>query len=449
MENLSLDDERQQLEDVIRKALKAGAQAADAVLVEGSSLSVAWRGGKLETLERSEGGDLGLRVLIGKRQASVSTTDRSVKAVGEMIERAIAMARLAPEDPYCGLAEESEIARACPKLDMADEEEIAAERYIAMAREAENAALSISGVTQCEGARAGGSRTRIALAASNGFSGAYVRTNYGLGVSALAGEGTGMEQDGDHASAVFFEDLPAPASIGKVAGERAVRNLGARKMPSCQVPVVFDPREGVGLVGELAGAINGVGIARGTSYLKESLGKKIFSEAITIIDDPFRARGLRSKAFDAEGILPQRRKIIENGVLTTWLLDLRSARQLEMKSTGHAKRGTSGMPAPSPTNLYLEAGKLSPQDLIKDIKQGFYVTETMGDGINDVTGDYSLAARGFWIENGQIGFPVNEMTIAGNLKEMFLHLTAADDLIFRYGIDAPTIRIENMTVAGT
>ncbi len=446
--SFSLDDARQQLEDAIHKALKAGAQAADAVLVEGSSLSVCWRDGKLESLERSEGGDLGLRVLIGKRQASVSTTDRGAKAVDEMVERAVAMARLAPEDPFCGLAQENEIARDYPKLDMADATEIEAERAIAMAREAEEAALAVSGVSQCEGARVGGGRTRIALAASNGFSGAYVRTNYGIGVSALAGEGMGMEQDGDYASTVFLEDLPTPASIGKTAGERAVRNLGARKMPSCQAPVVFDPREATGLLGEVAGAINGIGIARGTSYLKDFLGKRIFPENVAIIDDPFRSRGLRSKAFDAEGILPQKRKIVEDGVLTTWLLDLRSARQLGMKSTGHARRGTSGMPAPSPANFYFEAGASSPEALIKDIKNGFYVTETMGDGINGVTGDYSLAARGFWIENGQISFPVSEMTIAGNLKEMFKNLAVADDLVFRYGIDSPTLRIESMAVAG-
>lgn len=446
--SFSLDDARQQLEDVIRKALKAGAHAADAVLVEGSSLSVSWRGGKLEALERSEGGDLGLRVLIGKRQATVSTTDRSAASIEEMVTRAVSMAKLAPEDPFCGLAGSEEIAHDYPNLDMADEAEIEAERYIAMAREAEEAVLAVAGISQCESAGAGGGRTRVALAASNGFSGAYVRTNYGVGALALAGEGTSMEQDSDHASCVFFEDLPSAASIGQKAGQRAVRHLGARKMLSCRAPVVFDPREAGGLIGELSGAINGIGIARGTSYLKDSLGKKIFPESVTIIDDPFRSRGLRSKAFDAEGILPQRRKLIEEGVLTTWLLDCRSARQLGMKSTGHAKRGTSSMPSPSPTNLYLEAGALSPEALIKDIKQGFYVTETMGDGINGVTGDYSLAARGFWIEDGHIAFPVNEMTIAGNLKEMFLNLSAANDLSFKYGIDSPTIRIENMAIAG-
>jgi len=443
-----LDQAQQRLADVINKAIKAGAQAADAVLVDGSSVSVSWRGGKLESLEQAEGGDLGLRVLIGKKQASVSTTDQSERAVGEAIERVIAMAKAAPEDPYCGLADPSEIAKDFPEAEMADAFEIGAKRLTELAREAEEAALSVKGVEQCEGAEAGASQTHIVLAASNGFSGAYRRTHYGVGASALAGTGTAMEQDGDHFSSVFLSDLPSAASVGRTAGERAVSHLGARKMPSCAAPVVFDPRESGDLLSEFAGAILGSGIARGTSFLKEYLGKQVFPENITIIDDPFRPRGKRSKLFDGEGLRPERRKIIENGVLTTWLMDLRSARQLGLKSTGHASRGTTGVPSPSPTNFYMEAGQLTPEELLRDIKQGFYVTETMGMGVNGVTGDYSLAARGFWIENGCKSFAVNEMTIAGNLKDMFRNLTAANDLSFRYGLDAPTIRIENMTIAG-
>ncbi len=448
MTSFNLDDARQKLEDIVRKALRAGAEAADALWVEGASLSAAWHGGKLESLEQSEGGDVGLRVLIGKRQACVSTTDRSESAVAEMIERVVAMARAAPEDPFCGLASPEEITKSVPEIETADAYDIDAPRLIAMAREAEEAALSIKGVTKTEIASVSGGRTDIVLSASNGFSGATTRTRYGIGVVALAGEGTAMEQDSDDASCVFFSDLPSAASVGQKAGERAVRNLGARKMPSCQAPVVFDPREAGGFLGTFVGAILGPGVARGTSFLKDCLDRKVFADAITIIDDPFKPRGLRSRTFDAEGLRPQKRSVIEKGVLTTWLLDLRSARQLGLKSTGHARRGTSGAPSPSPTNFYLAPGELSPEALIKDIRQGFYVTETMGDGVNDVTGDYSLAARGFWIENGVIAFPVNEMTIAGNLKEMFLNLTAANDLVFRHGIDAPTVRIEGMTIAG-
>lgn len=448
MAQFNLDQAQARVQGVIQKAMAAGAQAADVVLVDGSSLSVSWRGGKLEALEQSEGGDLGVRVFVGQQQASVSTTDQSERALTEAVERAVAMAKAATADPFCGLADPSEIARVIPQVELADDYQIDAESLIALAREAEAAALAVPGVTQCESADAGAGQTHIVLAASNGFSGAYSRTHYGIGVGALAGSGTAMEQDGEYVSTVFQSDLPSAASIGKTAGERAVGHLGSRKMPSCQAPVLFDPRESGGLIGAFANAILGSGVARGTSFLKEYLGKQVFAEGVTLIDDPFRARGLRSKVFDGEGVSPQRRTIVENGVLTTWLMDLRSARQLGLKSTGHASRGTTGVPSPSPTNLYLEAGTLSPDDLMRDIKQGFYVTETMGMGVNGVTGDYSLAARGFWIENGQRVFPVNEMTIAGNLKEMFRHLTPANDLTFRYGIDSPTIRIENMTIAG-
>ena len=437
-----------QLQDLIGKAKRAGAEAADALLVDATALSVAWRDGKLESLEQAESGDLGLRVLIGKRQAVVSTTDRGASALKELVERAVAMARAAPEDQFCGLAAPKDIAQEIPALIMADAYEVSAERLIDRAREAEAAALSVKGVAQCESADASASRSTIALAASNGFVGHYSRTGYGVSASAIAGEATGMETDYDYASTVFQTDLPDAASIGRSAGERAAKALNARKMPTCQVPVVFDPREAAGLLGSLAGAISGASVARGTSFLKDKIGQQLFPEAITIIDDPFRARGLRSKSFDGEGLRPQRRAVIDKGVLTTWLLDLRSARQLGLKSTGHASRGTGGLPSPAPSNLYMEAGLLSPAELIKDIKSGLYVTSLMGQGVNNVTGDYSRAAKGFWIENGVISFPVSEMTIAGNLKDMFRDLRAANDLVFRQGIDAPTLRIDNLTVAG-
>lgn len=437
-----------QLQDLIGKAKRAGAEAADAVLIDATALSVAWRDGKLESLEQAESGDLGLRVLIGKRQAVASTTDRGAAALRELVERAVAMARAAPEDQFCGLAAPEDIAQNIPALVMADAYDVSAEQLIARAREAEAAALNVKGVAQCESADASASRSTIALAASNGFAGSYSRTGYGVSASAIAGEATGMETDYDYASAVFQTDLPDAAAIGRSAGERAAKALNARKMPTCQVPVVFDPREAAGLLGSLAGAISGTSVARGTSFLKDKLGQQIFPEAVTIIDDPFRPRGLRSKAFDGEGLLPQRRAVIDKGVLTTWLLDLRSARQLGLKSTGHAGRGAGGLPSPSPSNFYMEAGALSPAELIKDIKQGFYVTGLMGQGVNNVTGDYSRAAKGFWIENGVISFPVSEMTIAGNLKDMFRDLRAANDLVFRHGMDAPTLRIDNLTVAG-
>jgi PmbA protein len=436
------------LGDLIARATKAGADAADAVLFESASLSHAQRLGKVEKLERSEGYDLGLRVLMGKRQAIVSSNDRSPAALDELLERAIAMAKTVPEDPYCGLAAPEELAHDWPALDLDDPTEPAPEVLIARAAAAEDAARAVSGVTNSEGAEASWGRSKVALVASNGFSGGYSGTHSSISASVLAGSGTGMERDYDYTTAVWAEDLLDPKEIGKSAGERAVKRLNPRKMPTQKVPVVFDPRVAGGMLRHLIGAISGPAIARGTSFLKDKLGQRIFPEGLRIIDDPHRKRGLRTKPFDGEGVRNQRRAIIEDGVLQTWLLDQRSARQLGLKSTGHASRGTSGPPSPSPTNLYMEPGKLSPEELIADIKQGFYIGELMGMGVNGVTGDYSRGAAGFWIENGKLAFPVSEVTIASNLKEMFLHLTAASDLVFKTGNDAPTLRIEGMTVAG-
>ena len=437
------------LGELIAKARKAGADAADTLLVDATDLSVSLRLGTIESLERSESGDLGLRVFIGKKQAVVSTSDRSPAALDELVARAVAMAKLAPEDEFCGIAAPDEVATSYPSIDMADRAEFSAEQLIAQAREAEDAARAVKGVTNSDGVGAGWGVNNVTVAASNGFFGSYRRTGYSVSASVLAGEGTGMQRDYDYASRVFSADMPSPASIGTRAGERAVQRLNPRKMPTARVPVFFDQRISGGLVGAMIGAISGAAVARGTSFLKESLGQQIFAESITIIDDPHRPRGLRSRAFDAEGILPQKRNLIDKGVLTTWLLDLRSARQLKMRSTGHAARSTGGPPSPSASNVFMEAGAMTPAELMRDVAQGFYVTETMGMGVNGITGDYSQAAAGFWIENGEIAFPVSEMTIAGNLKDMFLHLTAANDLEFMRGIDAPTLRVDGMTIAGT
>jgi PmbA protein len=436
------------LHDLIGRALRAGADAADAVLFEGVSLSHARRLGKTEKLERSEGRDLGLRVFVGRRQAVVSSTDRSPEALAELVERAVAMARTVPDDPYCGIADPAEIAREWPVLDMLDPEEPAAEVLIERARAAEEAALAVTGVTNSEGAEAGWGRSSIALAASNGFAGAYAGSSHGISASVIGGSGTGMERDYDFSSAIFATDLRDPAEVGKSAGERAVKRLGAKKMPTCRCPVVFDPRVARGFISHLLGAVSGPAIARGTSFLKDRLGAAIFPEAITIIDDPHRRRGLRSKPFDGEGIANRRRAIIDKGVLTTWLLDLRSSRQLGLKTTGHAARGTASPPSPSATNVWIEPGPLSPQALIADITSGFYVTEMMGMGVNGVTGDYSRGAAGFWIDKGEIAFPVSEMTVAGNLKDIFARLVAADDLEFKSGADSPTLRVDDLTVAG-
>ena len=437
------------LGELIAKARRAGADHADAVLFEGVSLSHAQRLGKIEKLERSESYDLGLRVLIGKRQAIVSSNDRASSAIAPLVERAIAMAKAVPEDPYCGLAEPGEIVRSWPELDMIDAEEPSPERLIERAAAAEEAARAVPGVTNSEGAEAGWGRSRVAMAASNGFAGGYAGTGHSVSAAVLAGEGTGMERDYAYSSAVHAADLRDPAEIGREAGTRAVRRLGARKVATCQVPVIYEPRIASSLLRHLAGAISGPAVARGTSFLKDKLGQRVFATGVTVIDEPHKKRGLRSKPFDGEGIANHRRAIIEDGVLTTWLLDLASARQLKLRSTGHASRGTSSPPGPSPTNLWLEPGAVTAQELIGDIQSGFYVTELMGQGINGVTGDYSRGAAGFWIDNGELTYAVSELTVAGNLKEMFAHLTAASDLEFRTGLDAPTLRIDGMTVAGS
>ena len=443
------EDSLNLLTDLIARAKAMGADAADALLVDQASLSVAFRLGRPEKVERSESGDVGLRVFVGKRQAMVSSSDRGRQALDELVERAVAMARTVPEDPFCGLADPSQLARELPILDICDPVEPLPDQLVDWAQRAEDSARAVPGVTNSEGAEAGWGRSLVALAGSNGLAHSYSSSGVSISASVLAGDvAGGMERDYDFSSAVYAADLRAPEDIGHGAGHRAVRRLGARKVKTARVPVVFDPRVSRGLLGHLSGAINGGAIARGTSFLKDSLGKRILPAGVTVIDDPHRQRGLRSKPCDGEGVANRRRAIVEDGVLTTWLLDLRSARQLGLETTGHASRGVSSPPSPSVTNLWLEPGAVTPAEMISDIAEGFYVTELFGMGVNGVTGDYSRGAAGFWIAGGEIVHPVNEVTVAGNLKDMFLHLTAANDLHFHYGMDAPTVRIDGLTVAG-
>ena len=438
------------LSDLIADAKKAGAEAADAIVVDGSSISVTTRLGKLEQLEGSEGGDIGLRVLIGKRQAIVSSADRSREALKELVERAVAMARTVPEDPYCGLAAPDQLATSLPQIDICDPAEISAEMLIEMAKACEAAALDVKGVTNSEGASASWGRTKVAIAASNGFVRSYASSGSSLSASVIAGDSdTGMETDYDYTSAVYFSDLKAPAEIGRGAGERATRKVGGRKIASRKVPVIFDARAARGLIGHFLGAISGSSVARGTTFLKDSMGKDIFAPNVSIQEDPHRNRGLRSKPCDAEGLPNKARALINRGVLTTWILDLRAARQLNLAPTGHATRGTGGPPSSGTTNVWLEAGQLTPAALMADIKEGLFVTDLVGQGVNSVTGDYSRGAVGFWIENGKPTYPVHEVTIASNLKDMFRRLTPASDLDMRYGVDAPTVRIDGMSLAGT
>lgn len=437
------------LADLIRRALTAGADAADAIAYESASVSLTQRFGQTEKLERSESVDLGLRVFIGQRQAIVSSTDRSPAMLDQLAERAVAMARLVPEDPFAGLADPDQITRQWDDMDVCDPDEPPVTALIERANAAEAAALAVAGVTNSEGGDASWSRSDISIAASNGFAGSYAISRQSTSTSVIAGEGVGMERDYDYDSRVYGSDLKPAAEIGRSAGERTVRRLNPRRVKSCQVPVVFDPRQSRSLLSHLTGAISGPGIARGTSFLKDRLGQQIFPRGVHIIDDPFVRRGLRSRPFDSEGLAVSRRALVEDGVLTTWLLDLRSARQLGLPGTGHAARGPSGPPGPAPANVWMAAGVPTPAELIADIKQGFYVIDTMGMGVNGVTGDYSKGACGFWIENGEIAWPVSELTIASNLNDMFMNLTAANDLDLRYGVDAPTLRIEGMTVAGS
>lgn len=436
------------LDDLLKKAKAAGAESADAVVVESRSLSAAQRLGQPERMERSESQDLGLRVFVGKRQAIVSTSDRKADTIRELTERAVAMARVAPEDSFAGIADPDQITREIPDLDLCDWEEPGAEVMIERARIAEEAALAVEGVTNSEGGEAGWGLSRIALMATNGFAGAYARSSHSVSAVALAGSGTEMERDYDYSSVVHGSDLDSPEEIGRRAGERVVRRLKPRKTGTARVPVVFEQRLAGGLVRHLAGAINGAAIARGTSFLKDKLGQKIFADGISIVDDPLRPRGLASKPFDGEGIAARKRSFIAGGALQGWFLDLHSARHLGLETTGHAARGTSSPPSPSPTNLYLEPGPVSPEELMADIKEGLFVTELIGMGVNLVTGDYSRGAAGFWMENGKIAYPVSEITIAGNLKDMFPALSSANDLVFRAGTNAPTTRIDGMTVAG-
>jgi PmbA protein len=308
--------------------------------------------------------------------------------------------------------------------------------------------MAVKGVTNSEGGGASFSRSAVALATSTGFYGRYAGTSHSLGVAVLAGEGTGMERDHDFAMARHGGDLESAALVGARAGARAVERLNPRKVKSQSVPVVFDPREAASLVGHFAGAISGAAIARGVSFLKDRLNQQVFASGIRIVDDPHRVRGLRSKPFDGEGVANRRSALIDDGRLTSWLLDCASARQLGLATTGHAARGTGGPPSPSTTNLYLEAGKLSPKELMADIRQGFYVTELMGMGVNGVTGDYSRGAAGFWIENGEIAYPVSEVTLAGKLADIFRNLTPASDLTYRTALNAPSCLVEGMTVGG-
>jgi PmbA protein len=434
-------------ERLVAAARRAGADAADALAVRSVSLGVEVRDGAVEESERSEGDDVGLRALVGRRQAVVSTNDIKADAA-ELAERTVAMARVAPDDPFAGLADPGQLARDFPDLDLLDPDLPTIAELEERARRAEAAALAVKGVTTSAGASASAGIGGMVLVTSHGFTGAYLSSGQSVSMTAIAGEGTAMERDYDYSSTVHGADLDSAEKVGRTAGERAVERLNPRKVQSKRVPVVFDRRLAGSLIGHLANAINGSAIARKTSFLKEKLGQRLFRPGIRVIDDPRRLRGLRSRPFDAEGVSTRQLAVVEDGVLASWLLDCATARELGLHTTGHAQRGVSSTPAPGPSNLHLAAGDDTPDALIADIAEGFYVTDLIGVGVNYVTGDYSRGASGFWIENGERSYPVSEVTIAGNLIDMFQALVPANDLQFRFGTNAPTVRVEGLTVAG-
>jgi len=435
-------------ERLVAAAKRAGAEAADAIAVRGVSLSVEVRDGAVEESQRSEGDDVGLRVLVGRRQAVVSTNDLNGGGFAGLAERAVAMARAAPEDRFAGLADPALLARNFPALDLLDPDMPDVGTLEQRAREAEDAAMAVAGVSKSGGASASAGIGGMVLVTSHGFHGATMNSHHAISMSAIAGNGTGMETDYDYTSTLHAADLESATTICKNAGERAVKRLNPRKVATRKVPVVFDARVAGSLIGHLASAANGASIARKTSFLRDKLGAQIFAPDIDIIDDPLRKRGLRSRPFDAEGVATAARKVVERGVLKTWFLDSATARELDLQTTGHAYRGVSSPPSPGPSNLHLAAGANSRDALIAEIADGFYITDLIGVGVNLVTGDYSRGASGFWIENGALTYPVSEVTIAGHLAEIFKSLTPANDLAFRYGTNAPTVRVEGLTVAG-
>ena len=437
------------LDDLIAIALRKGAEAADAVRIQGTSINVSVRQGETEEIERSEAHDLGLRVLIGKQQAFVSSNDAKPEVLEELVDRALAMARNMPEEKFCGLADPDDLATEFADLDLYDKTALSPEDLVQTAKTAEQAALDVNGVTNSEGGSASSGRASIALVTSGGFKGAYSSSSYSISASVIAGEGQGMERDYDYDSHHHFADLRSPEEIGRKAGERAVKLLNPRKMPSGQVPVVFSNRVSASILGHFSGAIAGAAIARGTSFLKDRMGEQVFPDNIRIIDDPHRPRGAASKPFDGEGVVNKRLDLVKGGTLQSWILNTSSAKQLGLRTNGRATRGTASPPGSGTTNLYMEAGNLSLEELIGDIKSGLFITSLIGFGVNAITGDYSRGASGFWIENGEMAFPVSELTIAGNLNDMFMKLTPADDLEFRQGTNAPSLRIDGMMVAGT
>jgi len=437
------------LHEVAAAALKLGAEAAEVAFAERQALSVTVRLGALEEVEREESRDLGVRVLIGKRQASVSGSDISKAGRDLLVERAVAMAKLAPEDPYIGLAPAERLARGpYPDLQLLDPTELSAAALEDRARDTEDAARAVAGVTNSNGGSASWSSSTWRLVTTGGFSGEHRGVTFGLSAQAIAGEGAGMEQGGEGRAMRWLEDLPTPQAIGAEAGRRAVAALGARKIESTTATVIFQNHVAGSLLGPLLGAISGPSVARGVSFLKDRLGQKLFPDAITLTDDPHRPRGLGSSPFDDEGVANKAMNLIDKGVLTTWLLNCGSARQLGLETTGHASRGLAGPPGVGATNLALGPGDQSLEQLMAGAKTGLLVTSMFGPSLNSNTGDWSVGCSGQWFENGEIAYPVNEVTVAGNLIDIYARLIAGSDLINRGASIIPSILVDDLAIAG-
>jgi len=445
---LPVEKARESVEALVEQARIAGADAADALYVGSESQSVQVRLGELEHVDRSEGEEMGLRVFVGQRSASVASSDFSPDALNELVARAVAMAREAPEDPYAGLAP-ADLTASGPYPDVQSEgvgeDDPQALRNRALA--AETAALAISGVTNSSGGSAGSSASAMALATSNGFSGAYRSTGHSTSVSVIAGEGASMQRDSAWHGARHLADLDPAEVIGRLAGERAVARLNPAKPKPGRYTVLFDPRVAGSLLGHFVGAITGSSVARKSSFLQDKLGRPIFAPGVRIVDDPLRRRGLRSRPFDGEGLPVSLTALIDDGILKTWIADSASARQLGIQPTGHAVRGVGGPPSAGPSNLYIEAGKRSREELLAAFPEAVLVTELIGQGVNGVTGDYSRGASGFMVRNGAIAEPIAEITIASNLLDMFATLEPGSDLEFRRGVDSPTLLVPQMMVA--
>lgn len=433
-------------EELVALALKAGAESADAVVVRSRSTSVSVRLGKVEQTDASEGDDFSLRVFIGKKVASVSANPGFDLKV--LAERAVAMARVSPEDPYAGLADEADLARSVIDLDLFDPTEVSSDMLREAALAMEAAALGVDGVSNSAGAGASAGMGGMVLVTSHGFSGSYMASRFSRSVGVIAGEGTRMERDHDFDSRLYFAELDTPEAIGRRAGERVVRRINPRQVPTDKdVTVVFDPRVARGFVGHIAGAINGASVARKTSFLRDRMGEQVLKAGLNITDDPLKIRGSASRPFDGEGVRGEKLTMIEDGVLKHWFLSSSAARELGLHTNGRGARGGTSV-SPTSTNLALEPGTISAEDLIHQVGTGFYVTELIGQGVDMITGEYSRGATGFWIENGELTFPVSEVTIASNLKDMFMRVTPASDIDRKYGVAAPTIAIEGMTLAG-